>query len=40
MSRATLTAGDAGSHRLPRDAVVTIAVLLLVFAAFDDISNR
>jgi len=39
MSRATLTAGNAGSHRLPRDAVVTIAVLLLVFAAFDDITT-
>ena len=39
MSRATLTAGNAGSHRLPRDAFVTIAVLLLVFAAFDDITT-
>ena len=30
---------DAASRRLPRDAVVTIAVLLLVFAAFDDITT-
>jgi hypothetical protein len=30
---------DAASGRLVRDAVVTIAVLLLVFAAFDDITT-
>ena len=30
---------DAASRRLRRDAVVTIAALLLVFAAFDDITT-
>jgi len=39
MRPATLTDGNAGSHRLSRDAVVTIAALLLVFAAFDDITT-
>ena len=39
MSRATLPSGDAASHGLLRDAVVTIAALLLVFAAFDDITT-
>ena len=39
MSRATLPGGDAASHGLLRDAVVTIAALLLVFAAFDDITT-
>ena len=30
---------DPASHRLQRDAVITIGVLLLVFAAFDDITT-
>ena len=39
MGREISTDRDAASRRLPRDAVVTIAVLLLVFAAFDDITT-
>lgn len=39
MGRAIPTGSDAASRRLRRDAVVTIAALLLVFAAFDDITT-
>ena len=39
MGREISTDRDTASRRLPRDAVVTIAVLLLVFAAFDDITT-
>ena len=39
MDREILTDRDAASRRLRRDAVVTIAALLLVFAAFDDITT-
>ena len=39
MGREISTDWDTASRRLPRDAVVTIAVLLLVFAAFDDITT-
>ena len=39
MDREILTDGDAASRRLRRDAVVAIAALLLVFAAFDDITT-
>jgi len=39
MGREISTDGGAASRRLPRDAVVTIAALLLVFAAFDDITT-
>ena len=39
MGREISTDRDAASRRLPRDAVVTIAALLLVFAAFDDITT-
>ena len=33
------TERDAASRRILRDAVVTIAALLLIFAAFDDITT-
>ena len=39
MGREISTDWDTASRRLPRDAVVTIAALLLVFAAFDDITT-
>ena len=39
MGREISTDRDTASRRLPRDAVVTIAALLLVFAAFDDITT-
>ena len=39
MGRAISTGTDAARRRLRRDAVVTIAALLLVFAAFDDITT-
>ena len=39
MDRAIPTGSDAASRRLRRDAVVTIAALLLVFVAFDDITT-
>ena len=39
MGRKISTDRDAASRRLRRDAVVTIAALLLVFAAFDDITT-
>jgi hypothetical protein len=39
MGREISTDRDAASRRLRRDAVVTIAALLLVFAAFDDITT-
>jgi hypothetical protein len=39
MDREILTDRDAASRRVRRDAVVTIAALLLVFAAFDDITT-
>ena len=39
MGREISTDRDTASRRLPREAVVTIAALLLVFAAFDDITT-
>src|SRR4051795_3960895 len=39
MGRDIPTGSDAASRRLRRDAVVTIAALLLVFVAFDDITT-
>ena len=39
MGREISTDWDTASRRRPRDAVVTIAALLLVFAAFDDITT-
>ena len=39
MSREISTERDAASRRILRDAVVTIAALLLVFAAFDDLTT-
>ena len=39
MRREISTDRNAASRRLLRDAVVTIAALLLVFAAFDDITT-
>src|SRR6476661_8344118 len=39
MGREIPTDRETASHRLPRDAGVTIAALLLVFAAFDDITT-
>jgi len=39
MDRESRAGSDAASRRLRRDAVVTIAALFLVFAAFDDITT-
>jgi hypothetical protein len=39
MDRESRTGSDDATPRLRRDAVVTIAALLLVFAAFDDITT-
>jgi len=39
MDREISTDRETASRRLPRDVVVTIAALLLVFAAFDDITT-
>ncbi len=39
MDRTIATDRDAAGRRLRRDAVVTIAALVMVFAAFDDITT-